>query len=244
VGGLAHYLEEGGIPTTQISLVRENTVAIRPPRALWVPFDFGRPCGAPDEPGLQMRVLRAALALLEAQSGPVLEDFPEDAPAGAAAAVDTEGWACPVSFSAQARELSEDERLLEAFRRESAELQPWYDLSLEHRGRSAVGRFDPRSATAVLGNIAAGQLPDGPVEGFSPAVALRLAAQDLQAFYFEAVAVQPGQTPPTEAQFGDWFWRQTAAGRVLKRIRARAADLGDGELKFTAEWMLVPHSES
>ena len=80
MGALAYYLELAGMPTTQISLIREHTEAIRPPRALWVPFMLGRPLGAPNDPEFQTRVLRAALKLLDAPSGPVLEDYPEDAP--------------------------------------------------------------------------------------------------------------------------------------------------------------------
>jgi len=77
VGGLAHYLEDEGIPTTQISLIREHTLQISPPRALWVPFELGNPLGAPGEPELQTRVLRAVLGLLERETGPVLEDWEE-----------------------------------------------------------------------------------------------------------------------------------------------------------------------
>jgi hypothetical protein len=42
VGALGHFLEREGIPTTGISLVREHTEKIRPPRALWVTFELGR----------------------------------------------------------------------------------------------------------------------------------------------------------------------------------------------------------
>ncbi len=80
MGALAHYLEDKGIPTTQISLIREHTEKIHPPRALWVPFELGRPLGAPEDPVFQRRVLLAALNLLNAVKGPVLEDFPDEAP--------------------------------------------------------------------------------------------------------------------------------------------------------------------
>ncbi|MCH7711818.1 MAG: hypothetical protein IH903_09315, partial [Proteobacteria bacterium] len=55
------------MPTTQISLIREHTEKIVPPRALWVPFELGRPFGAPDDSGFQKRVLLGALELLEAE---------------------------------------------------------------------------------------------------------------------------------------------------------------------------------
>ena len=72
MGGLAHFLEDEGLATTHISLVRPQTENTRPPRALWVPFELGRPMGAPNEPEFQTRVLRAALALLERVDGPVV----------------------------------------------------------------------------------------------------------------------------------------------------------------------------
>jgi hypothetical protein len=67
-----------------------------PPRALWVSFEMGRPVGVPGDAAFQTRVLLAALKLLEADAGPLLEDFPEDAPVS-----DTpvSALACPVSFA-------------------------------------------------------------------------------------------------------------------------------------------------
>lgn len=75
MGALGHYLEEEGLATTQISLIREHTVRIRPPRALWVPFPLGRPMGEPGDTAGQIRVLTAALRLFEADQGPVLVDW-------------------------------------------------------------------------------------------------------------------------------------------------------------------------
>ncbi len=104
MGALAHYLESEGIPTTQISLIREHTETIRPPRALWVPFELGRPLGAPENPAFQRRVLLSALELLEAIQGPVLADFPDEAPEDIAGSGEgQEGWSCPVSFSTKTR---------------------------------------------------------------------------------------------------------------------------------------------
>src|SRR3954468_10602041 len=59
-------------------MVREHTERVKPPRALFVPYPFGRPLGRPDDPALQLRILRAALALTEAPHGPVLVDFEDD----------------------------------------------------------------------------------------------------------------------------------------------------------------------
>lgn len=53
---------------------------MNPPRALWVSFDLGRPLGVPGDAAFQTRALTAVLNLLEAPAGPVLVDYPEDAP--------------------------------------------------------------------------------------------------------------------------------------------------------------------
>jgi len=77
---VSFFLESAGIATTGISLVRPNTEQMKLPRFLWVPFELGRPFGAPSEPDFQRRVLHEALLLLERSDGPVvLEDFPDDA---------------------------------------------------------------------------------------------------------------------------------------------------------------------
>ena len=57
--------------------------------------------------GFQARVIRSALALFDRPSGPVLEDFPEEAPPDALAAADDAGWACPVSFARPAADAPE-----------------------------------------------------------------------------------------------------------------------------------------
>ncbi|MGH2599075.1 MAG: selenoprotein B, partial [Dehalococcoidia bacterium] len=75
---IARVLEAAGLSTASISLVREHTEAIKPPRALFVPFPFGSALGRPDDPDLQHRVLRAALELLTEPEGPVLRDFPDE----------------------------------------------------------------------------------------------------------------------------------------------------------------------
>ena len=76
VGLLAAALEARGIVTACIALVRSVAERVRPPRALAVPFPFGRPLGAPGDSALQRRVLLALLSLLEARGpGPELRDF-------------------------------------------------------------------------------------------------------------------------------------------------------------------------
>ena len=69
--------EKAGITTVALQLLREVALAVRPPRALWVPFAHGYPLGEPGNAALQRQVLAAALRLAEEGSGPppLLADF-------------------------------------------------------------------------------------------------------------------------------------------------------------------------
>ncbi|MEO8858353.1 MAG: hypothetical protein ABI343_15330, partial [Burkholderiaceae bacterium] len=134
MSALGHFLEEEGIATVSISLIREHSVAMKPPRALWVPFMLGRPLGVPNDPAFQRRVMLSALQLLERESGPVLEDFPDEAPYADLGEVE-EAQNCPVSFSRLRSDGSLGERLID----EIAQLQAWHEVAVKHNGRTTLG---------------------------------------------------------------------------------------------------------
>ncbi len=237
MGALGHFLEREGIATSQISLIREQTAALKPPRALWVPFMLGRPFGAPDEPDFQRRVLHALLMLFERPTGPVLEDFPEDAPEGASHEAETT-FACPVSF---AKAAVDDGKLDAALKREIAQLAPWYDLAKKRRRRSTVGI----SGLGIEGaaSHAASYLdstPAAPYAGLSAGVALKRACDDLKAYYYEAVAAQPGNLKAGDIEH--WFWHETTAARVFLAIQQVCLNSPDKSLLPLGRISLVPRS--
>ncbi len=78
VGLIQRAIEYMGISTVSISLLREITEKVRPPRALLVPFPLGYPLGEPLYAALQTRVMRAALRLLPRSDCPVLETFHDE----------------------------------------------------------------------------------------------------------------------------------------------------------------------
>ncbi len=75
VGLIQREIEYVGITTVSLSLLREITEKIRPPRALFVPFPLGYPLGEPNNDALQTRILQAAFALLPRNDSPVFESF-------------------------------------------------------------------------------------------------------------------------------------------------------------------------
>lgn len=252
-------MEQEGVPTTQISLVRPHTRTIQPPRALWVPFELGRPLGAPGDPAFQTRVLRAALALLEAEQGPVLADFEEEAPEEAQA-TESAGWSCPVPLPPAP---AGEEDLGTAFQRELERMLPWYALAVEQRGRTTVGLsgLEPQELGSFLREMLEPPLPESPIPDTPLGMALKHAAEDLKALYQEAAQVRPGGAGDPQARApgaeraGEsssaapadavrrWFWRETRAGELLKALRARHAESEDPALGLVARLMLVPHQE-
>ncbi|MGB6943079.1 MAG: hypothetical protein WBE37_11830 [Bryobacteraceae bacterium] len=69
VGLIQSVIEKAGIPTASVTLLREITERVAPPRALFLDFPLGYPLGVPNDAALQTQILMSLLALL-AQSVP------------------------------------------------------------------------------------------------------------------------------------------------------------------------------
>lgn len=197
---------------------------MRLPRFLWVPFELGRPFGAPHEPDFQRRVLRDALALVERTDGPVvLADFPDDAPT-AENPDDEAVWACPISFAGRARDESDPVR---AARRELGQLAPWAELGTPPAPNSGMS---PGAIVDLLAATASGEQTSIEV--------LRLAADDIRTWYLHAASEQPGRA--TSHERNAWFWRDTALARLLGQVAARLLDDRNPTLRLFAERGLIP----
>jgi hypothetical protein len=226
VSALGHYLEEEGIATVAISLIRPQTENTRPPRALWVPFELGRPFGSPSDADFQRRVIVAALGMLERSTRPVtIEDFAEDDPRERS----DPAWRPPLAADA-ARSLED----------EIAALKGVYRRSVAVRGRSTVGLSGLPIAEAGRYIVAwlHGANPESPVAGMSAPLALRFAADDLKAYYLEAALAGAGR--PSSRQQADWLWQTTAAGAALVALRRAHIASPDERLKLIAGNFLVP----
>jgi hypothetical protein len=241
VGAVGHYLEREGIPTTQISLVREHTEVIRPPRALWVPFMMGRPLGAPDDPEFQRKVLLAALRLLEEPSGPVLRDFAEDAPSEDSTAP-AEGEACPVNFSRPLVAGPSEHALAQALAEEIAQLEPWHDLAVKRRSGTTVGvsqRTPAEAGAFVVSFLSAHPARSGRAEE-PVAQSLKYACDDLRAFYEEAASAQPGALSSVELEH--WLYFGTVAGEVLRELQKVCLRSDDDQIRALAKLVLIPRA--
>ena len=233
MGALAHHIEAEGVPTAQISLIREHTEGIKPPRALWVPFELGRPFGPPNQPAFQMDVMHSLLDLFNRDSGPVLEDYPHESPEPASSA---DEWACALPLPPLQEGGSASERATQMVQAEMAQLRPWYDEARQRTGRTAFNSsgLEPDAAddmVAFLAEFSTGgdvTPPEGVAEPMPAAV--RVIVDDLKTFYLEAAAAQPGKVPPGSAEMNGWFFSETKLSSVLYDIRDRlAAELAEGQ---------------
>ena len=198
--------------TTGISLVRENTASMQPPRALWVSFPLGRPLGKPRDSAFQHRVIKAALDLLNRSNGPLLEDYPEDAPE-----IEIEDTpACPVTFSKPNSNARRWEGILSA---EVTALMPWHDLGRrQKKGRTLVGlsEFSVKENAVKLGQILNHQeIPEVELQWFKAAI------EDIKVFYLEAMMAQPGVY--LHSQLDQAFWSETQMGAAILALHDRFA---------------------
>lgn len=241
MGALSHYIEAEGVATVGISLIRQHTVHLRPPRALWVPFELGRPLGIPNDTAFQRRVLEAALALAERPSGPVLEDYPEEAPAVGDA---QDGWACPIALPLPAPGSTPGEQLARRVIDEVARLRPWYEEARQRRGRTTFGvsGLPPEAMDAIVESLAcfaAGEEVDDPAgAAFKFPRLFRYLTDDVKSFYSEAVTARPGPVPSGQ-ELARWLYTETVLGEVLFRVRDRLAASEDA-LERRAQGGIVP----
>jgi hypothetical protein len=211
-GALAHVLEENGLATVQLSSVRGHTEQIKPPRALYCEFPFGRPVGKPNDPDFQHRVLRSAFALLERPAGPVLEDFPDVIDDAA-----EEPLACtlpPPAHSDKPAEIDEALALRSAYERQRAKT-----------GRTSVGlSAGADGIPALLASfirIRDGELPENAGLPADP----HRCALDLRAYYEEAAMALADHVPAARAT-ESWFFRSTLSGTLLRDVQTRLVAAG------------------
>ena len=222
MGALGHFLEREGIPTVGISLVREHTETIRPPRALWVTFELGRPLGVPDDPAFQRRVLHAALDLFERTDGPLIADYPEHVTEEA----DFTGWACPINLASSPTD---------TLAAEIDRLAVWYDRAVAAHGRTTVGvsGLDMPAAGRLVAVALGGPLPAGE--------SLKQAIDDLKAYYLEAASAFPD--PGSSRTRRAWLWDETILAKALLALHPRLAVSTDAQHRILANLTLIPVTE-
>ncbi len=210
-----------------MSLVREHTVKIKPPRAVWVPFPFGMSIGHRNDVTEQRAVLELAFSTLDAPTGPVLVDFVaaerrERAAPLQASDVEIEPQARTIGFAAE----------VEAMRAR------WEGRAAEartHVGASGVPPAEFATLVAFLQTYAGGD--DGadcvvrPPETSLPQF-IRYGVEDLRVMYMETrMREQPEESSDDRQR---WLLGATALGVFMRTLRDRMAASADPAIKAGA----------
>ena len=201
-------------------------VAVRPPRSLYCRFPLGRPLGKPTDPAYQQTVLDAAFALLERDSGPILEEFPD--------VIEGEGddpLTCqlpPVDNSALPKEVDE-----------ALGLRPAYNRQLAATGRTVVGKIvDPDGVPDAVGLFLRVANDETPWEEVHKLGDPTLLAQDVSGYYEEASMALVDHDPGAQ-QAAAWFFRKTASGALLTSVARKLRDSG---AERSERGLLVPRA--
>jgi hypothetical protein len=221
-------LEEKGLVTVALSLIREHTEKVKPPRAVYVPFPLGLPVGHPGNVPEQQAVLDLAFSTLDAVSVPVLLDYRDDTAA--------EEGGSPL----QASEIDPNEQARAAnFATEVTLMRRYWEQHLAATGRTGVGlskvppqRF--RGVVRFLEALLTDQTADSderPTDMPKP-MFIRTSLEDLRVMYSEARL----QTHPHESSQDRqrWLLGSTALGLMLRRLRDTFDASDDPQLKALA----------
>lgn len=206
-----------------------------------MPFELGRPFGAPNEPDFQRRVLADCLDLLTRTSGPVLEDFP-DAPPGSDEE-EQQGWACPVNFAKPIDDLSDEDLLRQALEQEIALLRPWYEESKANRNNRTnfglSGKTPEEIAAFLAGMLIMREDTPAPIEGLTLGVGFKRMADDLRYYYTEAAIARP-DARASDFEVASWLFGETTLGKTLVAIRDWAMETEEPSVKPLAPTAMVP----
>lgn len=226
---------------TSISLVREQSEAVGPTRALWVPFPLGRPLGSAGDPELQKAVMRDAFSLLDSATGPTIADYDGPIPDGVAGPGE---WACPLNLGPVVDGTLEGRLLAEIGR-----LKTWSTQTRVARGRTLFGvsgaapdQVDDvaRALVSIVDAESLDAAPTGDVNwAFDMPLLTRHLADDLRTFYHEAIASQPGSNAPTHDALNDWIFGGTALGDTLQAVADRLTT-EDSPMASLVRGLLIP----
>lgn len=186
--------------------------------------------------------MMAAFALLDREKGPVLVDYLEEVPDGADGLSEDEmaGMVCPIDLPRIPDANAPVSELGRALTTEMDRLAPWYDLSVRKRGRTTVGpsQMDRKVAANFVASFLEDQETPVPRKDLAKGRILKLAFEDLKAYYGEAITAQPGYG--TSLRVENWLFNETVFGKVLWTLRRICRESDDEYYQYLGRNSIVP----
>ena len=212
-----------------LSLIREHTVKVKPPRAVYVPFPLGLPVGHPGNAAQQQAVLELAFSTLDAVGGPVLLDYVDES---AAQEAGSPLQASEVEVSGQAYEAD--------LATEVTLMRRYWEQHLAATGRTGVGLlpFPPQRFRGVVRFLEAYAKDLSEDSDLRPAetpvpLFVRHCIDDLRSMYVEArIQTHPQESSPDRQR---WLLGTTALGVIMRALRDAMKASDDPQTKAIAD---------
>ena len=230
-------MEREGLATANISLVRLHSEQEPSPRALWVPYLLGRPFGVPNDAGFQRAVLSRLFNLLDDSTEPTLIDIDREAPE----TPQRDAWQPGVTLDFRPAAPCPTLTLLDAFREELAYLFARHEAVVRARGSTMAGQsgLGPDELIGLVTDA----FTDSHLEGRwgrQAGTKLLHASRDIMDRYFET-ALHGVPDGPSASR--TWFWTETVAGHVLRRLCRRLARSRDARTRWLGQEMILCPSD-
>jgi hypothetical protein len=129
------------------------------------------------------------------------------------------GMVCPIDFPKLPDATAPSSQLEQALLQEIHSLAPWYDLAVRTRGRTTVGPsgLSIEEAAKFLAAFLQDQSVPAPRDDLLKGRVLKLAYEDIKAYYGESITAQPGYS--SSAQVEHWLFNETVFGKALWMLR-------------------------
>ncbi len=123
---------------------------------------------------------------------------------------------------------------------ECSALKSFYQRQCVSNSRTAVGisGISINDAANLIDEVIAGSPPRRMHDDISPIVSLRLAMDDLKAYYMESALANGA---PSSQQLQNWFWFDTTLGQQIRQLRIRFMENENSKLAALGERFSVPH---
>ncbi len=130
--------------------------------------------------------------------------------------------------------------LSRALVKEIDSLSPWYDLAVRTRGRTTVGPsgLDLKVCAKFFAEFLENQEVSSPRDDLLKGRVLKLAYEDLKAYYGEAITAQPGYV--SSLQVENWLFNETVFGKTLWTLRGICRDSDDEYYQYLGRNSIVP----
>ncbi len=116
------------------------------------------------------------------------------------------------------------------------------DSHLQNRKRTTVGisGIEIDSLADYICSFFAG-IPEKTVRKDIPTpMLLKLAVDDLKAYYFESISELPNPSPPDSETFANWFWNKTIVAKVVYAIKDVCLSSDNIGLQNVGKMFLIP----